>query len=76
MEINEEELNEPTLQCPECKEWLTFPFGVGVVWSGLCGCHRVIYKWDGHEKKLRKCVVDKGWGSRFNWTVIDLAQRR
>jgi hypothetical protein len=76
VDINEEELNQPEYQCPDCKEWVTFPFGIGVVWPGICACVRVIYQWDGHERKLQKCVVDKGWGSRFNWTVIDLAQKR
>lgn len=75
MDINEEELNQPCYLCPECKEYVTFPFGIGVVWPGLCACARVIYQWDGHERKLQKCVVDKGWGSRFNWSVITLTQK-
>lgn len=75
MEISEEELNQPCYLCVDCKEYVTFPFGIGVVWPGLCACARVLYRWDGHERKLEKCVVAKEYGSRFSWTRIDLAQK-
>lgn len=75
--VDPEEFNAPDdYRCPECRVVVVFPIGIGVAQFGVCVCPRTIYKWDGHTKILDVGAGTVGCGAAFDWTRINLAQKR